>query len=69
MCSQAQSIKEAEEASELYLSTRAFDDFEGGDLEVADKKEALSQDLLFDRCLLTLVSMCRCAVLFWLEMK
>lgn len=41
MCSQAQSIKEAEEASELYLSTRAFDDFEGGDLEVADKKEAL----------------------------
>lgn len=41
MCSQAQSIKEAEAASELYLSTRAFDDFEGGDLEVADKKEAL----------------------------
>lgn len=45
MCSQAQSIKEAEAASELYLSTCAFNDFEGGGgggvFEVADKKEAL----------------------------
>lgn len=44
MCSQAQSIKEAEAASELYLSTCAFNDFEGGGggvFEVAEKKEAL----------------------------